>query len=266
MKRERSRSRERSWTPDREDERDTRLERGFRSDKLVRSKKDPSEREREKERDPRNERNWPSTNPSRLVQLQGAPGADLAVQKIVFGEEGRSLAVSCEFFLFTPATLGFFKTNCHSHSCVFYLPNLGADHTLRIWETKPQLAEVARLAHNAAIAAVCWMAQDAGVLTLGVDGIVNTWTREVVFVLHSFLIYGLTPNIQRDEQGKEWKYGTLLSLQNGPSSDVPVCMTYAKDRIAISTLAGVKVWLLISGMNSSYLFYCLIPDAIILMA
>ena len=170
------------------------------------------------------------------------------------------------FFWFTLATLGFLKTNCHSPSCVFYLPNLGADHTLRIWETKPQLAEVARLAHNAAIAAVCWMAQDAGVLTLGVDGIVNTWTREVVFVLHSFLIYGLIPNIQRDEQGKEWKYGTLLSLKNGPSSDVPVCMTYAKDRIAISTLAGVKVWLLISGMNSSYLFYCLIPDAIILMA
>lgn len=39
--------------------------------------------------------------------------------------------------------------------------------------------EAAKLAHNMQVTAVAWQDRDAGVITLGDNGIVSTWTRSV---------------------------------------------------------------------------------------
>ena len=54
----------------------------------------------------------------------------------------------------------------------------GFDKSVRIWSNKTR-TEVAKLAHNMQITDVAWMDRDAGVVTLGENGIVSTWTRSV---------------------------------------------------------------------------------------
>uniref|UniRef100_A0A8H7Y286 WD40 repeat-like protein n=1 Tax=Psilocybe cubensis TaxID=181762 RepID=A0A8H7Y286_PSICU len=100
-----------------------------------------------------------------------------------------------------------------------------ADRTLRIWENKQPAAEVARLSHNTAVVCVCWMHADSGVLTLTADGMIMKWTRN----------------------GKEWKFTKLFLVSEVAMLDIPVCMAYAKDRIAVTTPSGVKVWILNNG-------------------
>ncbi|KAF8968318.1 hypothetical protein BDZ97DRAFT_1916158 [Flammula alnicola] len=141
---------------------------------------------------------WPATSPVADYRLQiGAAGVEPGVQKILFNEDGTQVALIC------------------------------ADRTLRIWDNKPPAAaEVARLSHNSAIASACWIDGNAGVMTMGADGMICTWTRGV---------------------GNEWKFTKLLTVPEVPSTEVPFCIAYVKDRIAVSMPSGVKVWLLISG-------------------
>ena len=54
----------------------------------------------------------------------------------------------------------------------------GYDKSVRIWNNKNRV-ETAKLAHNMQVTAVAWMERDAGVVTLGDNGIVSTWTRSV---------------------------------------------------------------------------------------
>ncbi|KDR81902.1 hypothetical protein GALMADRAFT_240187 [Galerina marginata CBS 339.88] len=145
---------------------------------------------------PRND--WPSTSPSAEYQLQ-TPDRQmlLTIHKIIFNSDGSRIALVC------------------------------ADRTLRIWENKQPAAEVARLTHNSAIASACWMQGDAGVMTLTVDGMVSTWTRN----------------------GKEWQFSKLLMIPDVAFLDHPAnaSLVYAKDRIAVTIPSGVKVWLLINN-------------------
>ena len=41
----------------------------------------------------------------------------------------------------------------------------------------------------------------------------------------------------------------LIKVPELPVSDAPFCMAYHKDRIAVSMMSVVKVWLLISGAS-----------------
>lgn len=59
----------------------------------------------------------------------------------------------------------------------------GADRTIRIWNNQNR-AEIARLSHNAPVLAVAWMDADAGVVSLGDDGIVSKWARSVSHLIH----------------------------------------------------------------------------------
>ncbi len=65
--------------------------------------------------------------------------------------------------------------------------SIGYDKSVRIWNNKNH-TEIAKLAHNMQVTAVSWMERDAGVVTMGENGIVSTWTRSVrVDILcHSF--------------------------------------------------------------------------------
>ncbi|KAF8164009.1 WD40-repeat-containing domain protein, partial [Pholiota molesta] len=64
------------------------------------------------------------------------------------------------------------------------------------------------------------------VMTMCMDGSLSTWTRGM---------------------GNEWKFARLLMVADARVADIPFCMAYAKDRIAVSMPSAVKVWLLISG-------------------
>lgn len=55
---------------------------------------------------------------------------------------------------------------------------IGYDRTIRIW-TNETHTELARLSHNSQIISVSWMDDDAGVVSLGEDGVVSKWTRIV---------------------------------------------------------------------------------------
>ena len=54
----------------------------------------------------------------------------------------------------------------------------GYDKSVRIWNNKARV-EVAKLAHNMPVIAAAWMDRDAGIITLGDNGLVSTWTRSV---------------------------------------------------------------------------------------
>ena len=59
------------------------------------------------------------------------------------------------------------------------MPNLmtiGTDKIVRIVSAKAR-TELANLAHVMPVLTVVWMERDAGVITLGDNGIVSTWTR-----------------------------------------------------------------------------------------
>ena len=55
---------------------------------------------------------------------------------------------------------------------------IGVDKTIRIWDNQAR-AEMARLSHNARVTNVLWLENDAGVVSLGEDGMVSKWARTV---------------------------------------------------------------------------------------
>jgi WD40 repeat protein len=92
---------------------------------------------------------------------------DAGVKEIVFSSDGERMAVVCSFLPFLFLLL--LGAN---------LLNVGHDRTIRIWSA-PNRIETARLAQNSAIASVAWMADDNAIITLGQDGVVSKWTRNV---------------------------------------------------------------------------------------
>jgi WD40 repeat protein len=92
---------------------------------------------------------------------------DAGVKEIVFSSDGECMAVVCSFLPFLFLLL--LGAN---------LLNVGHDRTIRIWSALNRI-ETARLAQNSAIVSVAWMADDSAVITLGQDGVVSKWTRNV---------------------------------------------------------------------------------------
>lgn len=96
------------------------------------------------------------------------------------------------------------------------------DRTIRIWNTQHKV-ETARLAQNAPVQAIAWMTDDAGVVTLGQDGVISKWTRN---------------------NQSHWQWAKLLDAGKEDS----VCFAYQRDRIAVAfPRVGVKVWIWIKG-------------------
>jgi len=123
----------------------------------------------------------------------------------------------------------------------------GDDQTIRIWNNRNH-TEVARLAHNSPVVSVAWMQGDAGILSLGEDGIVSKWTRTVsngCHVAYSTIIYN-----QASTQGQNhWQWAKIVDAGTEHKHDTDaVCFAYMRDRIAISfPKLGVKVWQWIKG-------------------
>jgi adenine deaminase len=65
---------------------------------------------------------------------------------------------------------------------------VGSDKSVRILSTKTR-TELAKLAHNMQVTAVAWMDRDAGIITLGENGIVSTWTRSVGSIHESCVLH-----------------------------------------------------------------------------
>jgi len=143
---------------------------------------------------PRRQFDWPTVDGAHTVHVKG--DNDVGIQSIVFNSEGTQFAVSCR------------------------------DKSVRIWNYRTRL-EVAKLAHTMPVTAVAWMDHDSGVVTLGDNGIVSTWTR----------------NAQN-----KWQWAKILDARGRQSSEDPACMAFVRDRIAIAfPRAGVKIWLFIKG-------------------
>ncbi|TFK69660.1 hypothetical protein BDN72DRAFT_840149 [Pluteus cervinus] len=142
---------------------------------------------------------WPTVEPNYTVGLKGE--GDLSIQKITFNSSGTHLALTC------------------------------ADRTIRIWNNRNR-AEIARLFHNAPVVAVAWMDGDAGVVSLGDDGIVSKWTKS---------------------GSNQWQWSKILDAgTERRSDDDPICFAYMRDRIAVSfPKAGVKVWMWLKGTWTS---------------
>lgn len=117
---------------------------------------------------------------------------DAGVQQIAFSSDGERFAVIC------------------------------SDRTIRIWNTQHRV-ETARLAQTAPVQAVAWMTDDAGVVSLGQDGVISKWTRN---------------------NQSHWQWAKLLDAGKEDS----VCFAYQRDRIAVAfPRVGVKVWIWIKG-------------------
>ncbi|KAI0763660.1 hypothetical protein BC629DRAFT_1596860 [Irpex lacteus] len=138
--------------------------------------------------------NWPTSEP--IFSLNLTSDTDPGIRTICHNSDGSLCAVTCY------------------------------DKSVRILSTKTR-TELAKLAHNMQVTAVAWMDRDAGVVTLGDNGIVSTWTRSA---------------------GNKWQWAKILDANAGRSEDEPGCLAFAGDRIAISyPRVGVKVWLFIKG-------------------
>ncbi|EDR10889.1 uncharacterized protein LACBIDRAFT_293378 [Laccaria bicolor S238N-H82] len=148
---------------------------------------------------------WPTVDSNATISLQGE--GNLGVRTIAFSADGSHFALS------------------------WYIMEVlvceGADRTIRIWNNRTR-SEIARLSHNAPIMATMWMDGDAGVITLGNDGMVSKWTRS---------------------GENHWKWAKILDagVDDGTGDD-PICLAYLKDRLAVSfPHLGVKVWVWCKG-------------------
>ncbi|EKM56030.1 uncharacterized protein PHACADRAFT_257049 [Phanerochaete carnosa HHB-10118-sp] len=136
---------------------------------------------------------WPTSNGLHSVKLKGDD--DVGVRSITYCSDGGLFAVICN------------------------------DKSVRIWSNKSR-TEIAKLAHNMHITSVAWMDRDSGVVTLGENGIVSTWTRSAA---------------------NKWQWAKILNA-GGKGEDMPCCLAYHRDHMAIGyPRSGVKVWLFIKG-------------------
>lgn len=136
---------------------------------------------------------WPTSNALHTVKLKGDD--DVGVRSITYSSDGHLFAVVCN------------------------------DKSVRIWSNKTR-TEIAKLAHNMQITSVAWMDRDSGVVTLGENGIVSTWTRSAA---------------------NKWQWAKILNA-GGKGEDTPGCLAFHRDRMAIGyPRSGIKVWLFIKG-------------------
>ncbi|KDQ59674.1 hypothetical protein JAAARDRAFT_175136 [Jaapia argillacea MUCL 33604] len=134
---------------------------------------------------------WPTIECIHSVRLKGD---DVAVRGIVFSNSGSQFAVNC------------------------------SDCTVRIWNNHNH-TEVAKLSHSTFVVDVAWMDGDAGVVSLGENGIVSKWTR---LGQH------------------KWHWAKILD--SGRNDEAPTCLAYMRDRIAVAfPRMGVKVWIWMKG-------------------
>lgn len=66
-----------------------------------------------------------------------------------------------------------------------------ADRSIRIWNNYDR-AEIAKLMHNCPVVSVLWMDDDSGIISLGKDGLVSKWTRDVRITWYIFIGFPLT--------------------------------------------------------------------------
>ncbi|CAL1703375.1 unnamed protein product [Somion occarium] len=137
---------------------------------------------------------WPTIEGTHTSRVKGEE--EIAITSIVFNSDGTLFALTC------------------------------SDRTVRIWNNRTRL-EIARLGHTMSVLAVAWLDHDSGVVTLGDNGIVSTWTR----------------NVQN-----KWQWAKILDAGGRGSNEQPTCLAFGGDRIAIAfPQAGVKVWLFVKG-------------------
>lgn len=61
------------------------------------------------------------------------------------------------------------------------IPNfLGNDFTVRVWESKPKIREVAQLPTVSCVRSISWLEDDEGFLTLGANGDITLHNLKVV--------------------------------------------------------------------------------------
>ena len=111
--------------------------------------------------------NWPTSNGLYTVKLKGDD--DVGVRSITHCSDGNLFAAVCE---------------CSQvlSRCGIFNVLAGNDKSVRVWSNKTR-TEIAKLAHNMQVISVAWMDRDSGVVTLGENGIVSTWTRSVSYVV-----------------------------------------------------------------------------------
>ncbi|KAF5379907.1 hypothetical protein D9757_007225 [Collybiopsis confluens] len=141
---------------------------------------------------------WPTLESNHSIFLRGE--GDLSIVGISGNSDGSLLALNC------------------------------ADRTIRIWDNQAR-AEMARLSHNARIANVLWLDNDAGVVSLGEDGIVSKWART------GWNMWEWTKLVEIGDKG-------LASNSQGSG----MRLAYHRDRIAVSLPAeGIKIWFWVKG-------------------
>ncbi|KAG6898222.1 hypothetical protein C0992_002236 [Termitomyces sp. T32_za158] len=139
------------------------------------------------------------TSPTSTLVSQSPGDGQVGVRNIAFSSDGSHFALSCN------------------------------DRTIRVWNSRTRL-EIANLSHNSPVLAVAWMEGDAGVVSLGEDGIVSKWTRT----------QGLN----------HWQWAKVLDAgkNDGKGDDDKICLAYFRERIAVSyPRIGVKVWIWSKG-------------------
>ncbi|TFK46371.1 hypothetical protein OE88DRAFT_1667698 [Heliocybe sulcata] len=141
---------------------------------------------------------WSVVEPIHTTQVRphGITGIreDTGVRGIAFNSNGSQFAVNCQ------------------------------DDTVRIWNSDSRM-ESAMLAHRAPVVSVAWMDDDAGIVSLSNNGIINKWVRLGQY---------------------NWHWAKILD--SGRADDDPTCFAYMRDRIAVAyPRTGVKVWLWVKG-------------------
>lgn len=122
-----------------------------------------------------------------------------------------------------------------------------SDRSIRIWNNRDR-NEIAKLMHNCLVVSVLWMDGDSGIISLGEDGLVSKWTRNVSVV---WCVFVESPHRAMDQnQGNNrWQWAKVLDARNNDQQeDDQICFAYHRDRIAVSfPRTGVKVWMWMKG-------------------
>jgi hypothetical protein len=118
---------------------------------------------------------------------------------------------------------------------------------VRIWNNRDR-AEIAKLKHNCPVVTVLWMEGDSGIISLGEDGLISKWTRNVSIAC-SVSAVGFTLTRVRYYQGNnQWQWAKVLDAGNDQQDDDQMCFAYHRNRIAVSfPRSGVKVWMWVKG-------------------
>ncbi|PBK87540.1 WD40 repeat-like protein [Armillaria gallica] len=149
---------------------------------------DPCDYERSKR--PRQKFKWPTIKCLHSVALKGK--SDIAIKMIAIAPDGVYAAVTC-------------------------------NRTTRIWNAQTR-AELAQLAHGAAVVSVVWIEGSSGIITLQEDGVVSKWIRT---------------------GSNQWHWTKIVNAgKDKGAEEGSMCLAYGRDRVAVSLpQSGVKIWI-----------------------